>query len=141
MATFTTLTAQYPILSTLSSYLSTVDLFNLVLGNRTLHSYILASRTTFNALCRDSLCDGRGLTKRQDFAGLYRLGYLIHSLNFRKKIFQDEPIEARLYATKCDEAGALPCRKCDINICEVTLPGILALPHQDSEVTLLQTQR
>ncbi|KLO96971.1 uncharacterized protein FFNC_15076 [Fusarium fujikuroi] len=30
----------------------------------------------------------------------------------------DEEIEVRLYNIKCDEAGALPCLKCGINICE-----------------------
>ena len=37
---------------------------------------------------------------------------------------QDEPIEVRLYGTKCDEAEALPCRKCSINICEVSLKPV-----------------
>ena len=123
MATLTTLIARHPILRTLSSFLSTLDLFYLALTNRTHHSYILASRATFDALRRDCLCDGGGLAQRQNFAGLYSLKYRSYVWGKGRKIWQDEPIEVRLYATKCDEAGALPCQKCGINICEVCLKG------------------
>ncbi|KAI1090671.1 hypothetical protein F5B19DRAFT_316754 [Rostrohypoxylon terebratum] len=30
----------------------------------------------------------------------------------------DREIEVRLFNLRCDEAGALPCRKCGVNICE-----------------------
>jgi hypothetical protein len=121
MATLTTLITRHPILRLLSSFLSTLDLFHLALASRTHHSHILASRRTFDALRRDCLCDGSGLAKRQNFAGLYSLQHRSYVWGHRRKIWQDEPIEVRLYATKCDEAGALPCRKCSINICEVGL--------------------
>ena len=121
MATLTTLVAHYPILRVLSSFLSTLDLFHLALTNRTLHSYILCPQAIFNALRRDCLCDGSGLVKRQNFAGLYSLKRRNYNWGGRRKVWQDEPIEIRLYRTKCDGAGALPCRKCSINICEVGL--------------------
>ena len=121
MVTFTTIIVRHPILRELSSFLSTLDLFHLALTSRTHHSYILASLCTFDALRRNCLCDGSGLTQRQDFAGLYSLQRRGYVWGHQRKIWQDEPIEVRLYATKCDEAGALPCRKCSINICEVSL--------------------
>ncbi|KAI2618535.1 hypothetical protein GGS26DRAFT_380098 [Hypomontagnella submonticulosa] len=103
------LITQYPILTTLASYLSTLDLFHLALTSRTHHAPILSSPSVFAVLRRDSLCDGRGLRRRQQ------------TWNYRypgRKIHHDEEIEVRLFATKCDEAGALPCQKCGINICE-----------------------
>ena len=39
-----------------------------------------------------------------------------------------EPIEVRFYATHCDEAGALPCRKWGINICDVVALLVDLLP-------------
>ncbi|EXJ73393.1 uncharacterized protein A1O5_03153 [Cladophialophora psammophila CBS 110553] len=118
MAPLTALIARYPVLQNLSSFLSTIDLFNLARTNRTHYSYILLSRTTFDALCRDCLCDGSGLAKRQDFFGLYSLEHRNYCWGNKRRIWQDEPIEIQLYGTKCDSARALPCRKCSINVCE-----------------------
>ncbi|KAI0382293.1 hypothetical protein F5Y04DRAFT_253418 [Hypomontagnella monticulosa] len=100
---------QYPILTTLASYLSTLDLFHLGLTSHAFHSPILSSPSVFAVLRRDCLCDGRGLRHREN-ARNYPY--------FWGQIHQDEEIEVRLFATQCDEAGALPCRKCGINICE-----------------------
>lgn len=126
MATFTALIAQYPVLQKVSSFLSTVDLFNLALTNRTHYSYILHSRSGFDTLRRDCLCDGSGLAKRQDFVGLYSLEHRSYNWGGRRKVWQDEPIEIQLYGTKCDDAHVLPCRKCSINVCEVSLTSSLA---------------
>ncbi|KAI1452643.1 hypothetical protein F4805DRAFT_23021 [Annulohypoxylon moriforme] len=102
------LISQYPILETLASYISTRDLFHLGLTSQAYHAYILATPTVFEALRRFCLCDGRGLQRR------------IRALDYKylDRIDDDPEIEVRLYAKKCDEAGALPCRKCGINICE-----------------------
>ena len=127
MASLTTLISQHPILCALSSFLSTLDLFNLALTDSTHYLHILSSQAIFNALCRHSLCDGRGLTKRQEFTGLYSLERRGYNWGGRRKIWQDEPIEVRLYGTKCDETGALPCRKCGIRICEVSLLEFFAV--------------
>ena len=123
MASFTTLISQHPILCSISSFLSTLDLFNLALTDSIHYLHILSSRATFDALCRHCLCDGSGLTKRQEFIGLYSLEDRFYKRGSSRKIWQDEPIEVRLYGTKCDETGALPCRKCGIRICEVSLLG------------------
>ena len=117
----TALISRYPTLEKLSSFLSTVDLFNLAITNRTHYSCILLSRNTFDILRRDCLCDGSGLAKRQNFVGLYSLERRPYIYGDRRKIWQDEPIEIRLYGTKCDNARALPCRRCSINVCEVSL--------------------
>ncbi|UPK95208.1 hypothetical protein LCI18_006143 [Fusarium solani-melongenae] len=111
----TNLISSYSILTTLSSWISTLDLYHLTLTNRSHHSFILASPQIFKVLARQSLCDGRGLTGRQEFRGLYKI------YDFDKGcglIRRDEPVEVRLYNLKCDEAGALPCVKCGINVCE-----------------------
>jgi len=118
MSSLTTLVSRHPILHALASFLSTVDLFHLALANRTHYSHILASRATFDTLRCDCLCDGRGLAKRQQFLGKYSLERRSYVWGKERKIWQDEPIEVGLYNTKCDEVGALPCRKCGINICE-----------------------
>ena len=134
MATLTTLVVRHPILAALSSFLSTTDFLNLALTDRIHYSYILASRATFDALRRDSLCNGSGLAKRQEFVGLYDIRRRFYALGGKRKIWQDEPIEVQLYATKCDEAGALPCRKCGINVCEVSLQGPVAFSHKDKAI-------
>lgn len=115
--TLETITAQYPILSCLSSWVSTLDLLHLALASKHFYDHILASNLAFNHLKRTALCDGRGLRRRQHFQPPYAI---IRNFPIRgaPKCLNDEPIEVRLWALKCDEAGALPCRKCGINICE-----------------------
>ena len=55
------LIGQYPVLATLSSYLSTIDLLHLGLAARRAHALILGSPEVFEVLKRQCLCDGRGL--------------------------------------------------------------------------------
>jgi hypothetical protein len=119
MATFLDIISQYPVLCELSPFLSTLDLFHLALTNKASYGYILSSEAVFNILKRDALCNGTGLVKRQDQVGLYDLGRRFYFWGSERRIWQDDPIEVRLYGTRCDEAGALPCIKCNINICEV----------------------
>ncbi|CAI6094678.1 unnamed protein product [Clonostachys chloroleuca] len=115
----TGLISSYAILSTLASWLSSADLYHLGLTNRYHHSCILASPALFKKLQRLSLCDGHGLALRQEFKSPYlnkwrRAGRWTCNPGFTA----DEEIEDFLYNVKCDEAGALPCIKCGINICE-----------------------
>ncbi|RSL74006.1 hypothetical protein CEP53_000566 [Fusarium sp. AF-6] len=118
----TNLISSYSILTTLSSWISTIDLYHLALTSRTHHSFILASPQIFQVLTRQSLCDGRGLADRQEFRGLYK----IYDFDKGSKIIQrDEPVEVRLYNLKCDETSALPCVKCGVNLwcmCGETIP-------------------
>lgn len=120
MAHVSDLISQYPILQVLSEYLSTLDLFHLALTDRSHYDYILSSKNIFNTLRRSCLCDGHGLADRQNFVGLYSLDRRSYNWGLaRRVIWQDDPIEVRLYGTKCDDSEALPCIKCGINICEV----------------------
>jgi hypothetical protein len=73
MATITDVLSQHPILASLAPFLSTLDFYHLGLTSRTHYAYILSSRRVFDVLRRQCLCDGGGLRKRQDFAGLYSL--------------------------------------------------------------------
>jgi hypothetical protein len=73
MASFNHVTSIYPILRTLASFVSTLDLFNLALTCKSNYQQIRASEKTFNALRRHCLCDGHGLAERQAFTGLYSL--------------------------------------------------------------------
>ncbi|KAF7548779.1 hypothetical protein G7Z17_g6825 [Cylindrodendrum hubeiense] len=114
----TDIISSYAILPTLASWLSTLDLYHLALTNRANFSYILASPNIFKSLSRHCLCDGRGLAKRQEFRPPYNLESYNYIWGSGRKIHNDEPIEVRLYNLKCDEAGALPCVKCGINLCE-----------------------
>ncbi|KAI1475093.1 hypothetical protein F4774DRAFT_398384 [Daldinia eschscholtzii] len=109
------LIGQYPILTTIASYVSTLDLYSLGLSCRKFHAYILSSPEVFDVLRRDCLCDGRGLLQRQNWdynAAKHKWSRISRSL------WGDEEIEVKLFAVKCDEANALPCLKCGINICE-----------------------
>jgi hypothetical protein len=113
------LLTQYPILSTLSTHLSAIDLFNLALTSTTHYDQILSSPTVFRTLTRQALCPGTGLLARQNLAG----PYTIHQRSYiwgptGRRAHYDEEIEVRLYNTKCDAANALPCLKCNVNVCE-----------------------
>ncbi|KAI0126744.1 hypothetical protein BJ170DRAFT_629803 [Xylariales sp. AK1849] len=116
----TALLSCYPILSTLSSYISSLDLLQLTLVNRSCFSCILDAPLTFDTLRRRCLCDGHGIIgRRRD----HDKTYYPSARRFRQNRVQsngcvDEQIEIRLYVLKCDTADTLPCRKCDINVCE-----------------------
>ncbi|KAI0898151.1 hypothetical protein F4806DRAFT_457350 [Annulohypoxylon nitens] len=102
------LISQYPILETLANYVSTLDLYHLGIACRDMHTHILTPPQLFANLRRHCLCDGRGFQRRLNVSY-----YPSPWLNMI-----DREIEVRLFNLKCDEAGALPCRKCGINICE-----------------------
>ena len=112
------LTAQYPVLNCLSSWLSTLDLYRLSLTSKHVYNHILASKSVFETLKRTTLCDGHGLQKRQDFDGPYRTANWSLWFGHAPRVEQNEPIEVKLWNLKCDEAGALPCRRCGFNSCE-----------------------
>lgn len=116
-ASLTNLISSYAILPTLASYISTLDLYHLALTNRTHFAHILSSPNIFSTLRRQSVCDGRGLSKRQSFCGPYFTGWDRCHGRFDEDL-ADEEIEVRVYNIKCDEADALPCVKCGINVCE-----------------------
>ncbi|KAI6092124.1 hypothetical protein F4821DRAFT_224952 [Hypoxylon rubiginosum] len=106
------LISQYPVLTALASYLSTVDLLHLGMTCRDYQAFILSPTQVFEALRRDCLCDGHGLRRRLDLDSRYKRS------NYRGIIREDEELEVKLFATRCDEAGALPCLGCGINVCE-----------------------
>jgi hypothetical protein len=112
------LVSSYSILSSLAPWLSTLDLHNLSLTSRTAYAYIHSSGGIFNFLSRQCLCDGRGLAIRQAFKGSYRQNPMPGRWDINPHLSGDEEIEVQLYNVKCDEAGALPCVKCGVNICE-----------------------
>jgi hypothetical protein len=112
------LISEYPILLSLSPFVSALDLLNIALTCKANYLYIASSKRIFNVLRRQSLCDGHGLAERQAFAGLYSLEHRHYNWGGERHIWQDEAIEVYLYNLKCDEAAALPCCKCGINICE-----------------------
>ncbi|KAI9172680.1 hypothetical protein HJFPF1_02190 [Paramyrothecium foliicola] len=103
---------QYPLLTTLTEYLSTTDLINLGLTSRAHHALILKSAEVFNTLKRSCLCDGSGLRHRIERVERDHWKY------WGSRINGDEEIEVRLFSRKCDESGALPCTRCGVNVCE-----------------------
>jgi hypothetical protein len=121
MTPLTDLLSSYPILLTLSSFISTLDLYHLALTSKAHHNLILESPQRFQKLRRRCLCTGHGLADRQNFRGHYALdghgGWRYQGYKNRQ-INRDEPIEIQLFNLKCDEAGALPCVRCGINVCE-----------------------
>lgn len=117
------LTALYPVLSILSIYISQLDLYHISRTCKACHSYVAPGSDLFTALCRESLCDGRGLQARKTFrAPLYERRNVRHKRYDgtweRPMIHFDEPIEICLDAKQCDQSDVLPCLKCGINICE-----------------------
>ena len=115
----TSILSIYPVLSTLSRFISTLDLFNVSLTSKICQTYIQPGSDIFKVLCRESLCDGRGLAARQNFCKPF-----YGPCNERDKtpprpmIHDDDQIEVNVWAQRCDEVNALPCRRCGINICE-----------------------
>lgn len=133
----TNIISPYPVLVTLSSWLSRVDLFNLSLTNRSHLECILASSSVFKTLCRHSLCDGRGLAGHRQYYGecAIRIAKPVEKYAAESRSRQcferwDNSIIERLSHFEnavCDEAGPLPCIKCDVNICNVCR---YCKPHQ-----------
>jgi len=123
MSNLLSLLSQYDILTDTAKYLSTLDLFHLALANSRFYAIILQSAPVFNRLKLTALCDGTGLTARQNFQGLYAL----RPEDFdwgggSRKAHYDEELEVRVWNLKCDAANALPCLNCGINVCEVGSP-------------------
>ncbi|CEJ94825.1 hypothetical protein VHEMI10334 [[Torrubiella] hemipterigena] len=116
----TALITSYPILQSLASQLSTLDLFHLALTNKTFYSQILASDLIWDKLRRRCLCDGHGLRDRQERRGLHhaRDSKYIRRKDGRREIYEDEEIEVRVYNLTCRADDTLPCAKCDVNVCE-----------------------
>lgn len=112
MRTLPELLEQYPILTSLSSFISTLDLYHLASTNKALHSYIQSPLRVFDILKRNCLCDGHGLTARQSCSGPW------YQATHEQGQKRNDLVEVQLWNTVCDETGALPCRKCGINICE-----------------------
>ncbi|GKU20799.1 unnamed protein product [Fusarium langsethiae] len=109
------LISSYTILSSIAPWLSTLDLHNLSLTNRSAYTSIHSSDKIFNFLARQSLCDGRGLAVRQAFKGSYHPNPMPGRWDINPHLSGDEEIEVYLYNVKCIEAEALPCIKCGIN--------------------------
>ncbi|KAF4333505.1 hypothetical protein FBEOM_12687 [Fusarium beomiforme] len=112
------LISSYSILTSLAPWLSTLDLLNLSLTSKSAYGYIRSSPEIFKSLSRHCLCNGRGLVIRQAYAHAYYRKRMAGRWTINSSFDGDEEIEVRLYNVKCDEAGALPCVKCGINICE-----------------------
>lgn len=118
MSHLETLVAQYTILTNIASFISTLDLLHLAQTSKSIKSYILPSQRVFDVLKRQCICDGHGLKDRQAFEGLYSLRRRHYRWGHERRIWQDEPIEVQVYGAKCDTSDTLPCRKCNVNVCE-----------------------
>ncbi|KJX92089.1 hypothetical protein TI39_contig5925g00003 [Zymoseptoria brevis] len=128
MSSLPDLLSQYPILTSLSEFVSTLDLHHLALTSQACRAPIEQS---FETLKRNCLCDGRGLAQRKTFSGPStesRIHRPLSSLTYRKLPpyfdtcvayhWPHAPIEVRLWNTVCDTTDTLPCQQCGINICE-----------------------
>ncbi|KAI1800170.1 hypothetical protein F4811DRAFT_540250 [Daldinia bambusicola] len=115
--TLSDLVGQYPVLTSIARNLPAVDLFSLGLTCREFSNHILSSQRVLDVFRRDCPCDGRGLLHRQNELGSRRCKRGL-GRDSRSDIQQDEEIEVRLFATKCNKADTLPCLKCGINVCE-----------------------
>ncbi|KAH7418522.1 hypothetical protein BKA64DRAFT_590562 [Cadophora sp. MPI-SDFR-AT-0126] len=117
MSNILSMLSQYELLERVAHYLTPRDLFHLASTNVQLYTLILKSEPIFARLKRVTLCDGHGLTMRQDFRGpLYEL----YTGPYLERIGPpyDEELEVRVWNLKCDAANALPCLKCEVNVCE-----------------------
>jgi hypothetical protein len=53
---------------------------------------------------------------------LVKLSRVLHSESATgeyRGVWFDEELEVRVWNIKCDETDALPCSKCEMNVCEV----------------------
>jgi hypothetical protein len=94
------LISSYTILSSIAPWLSTLDLHNLSLTNRSAYTSIHSSDKIFNFLARQSLCDGRGLAVRQAFKGSYHPNPMPGRWDINPHLSGDEEIEVYLYNVK-----------------------------------------
>jgi hypothetical protein len=119
MSDIVSMLSQYELLELAAQHLSTLDILSLALTCSKLYTLIRRSENIFNRLKRVALCDGNGLKERQEFRGIYEPHPWRFGWTNGMKAHHDEEIEVRLYNLKCDAANALPCIKCDVNVCEV----------------------
>lgn len=115
------LISNYPILGSLASQLSSIDLFHLSLTCKAFYEEIRASESVWHTLRRVCLCDGHGLSDRKNLRGFYRIydsRYGHDCSPNSRSIKRDEEIEVQLWHRHCPADDNLPCQKCDINICE-----------------------
>ncbi|KAI1070296.1 hypothetical protein LB507_010309 [Fusarium sp. FIESC RH6] len=109
------LIASYSILTSLSPWLSTLDLHNLSLTSRSAYAYIHFPKI-FSYLTRQSLCDGHGLLTRQAYAGPYcspsKLpgSKLPGALTYSPHLQGDEEIEVHLYNVKYKRWICVKCK-------------------------------
>jgi len=111
----------YGILELTAQHLSLLDLFRLATTCSKLYTIIRKPDTLFDYWKRITLCDGRGLQARQEFRGIYTS--LRPGCGWPEF---DEELEVRVWNLRCDTLNALPCLKCGLNVCEVSiLPCLL----------------
>ncbi|EPE28059.1 hypothetical protein GLAREA_04850 [Glarea lozoyensis ATCC 20868] len=118
MSTMLSLLSQYEILAKTATYVSALDLLHLGLANSEFHAIILRSESLLNRLKFNTLCDGTGLKARQNYQGLYGPHPEWYGRGKYRAPHHDDELEVRVWNLKCDEANALPCFRCGINVCE-----------------------
>jgi hypothetical protein len=106
----------YGILELTAQHLSLLDLFRLATTCSRLYTIIRKPDTLFDYWKRIALCDGRGLRARQEFRGIY--ASLRPGCGWPEF---DEELEVRVWNLRCDALNALPCLKCGLNVCEVSI--------------------
>lgn len=99
--------------------MSTLDLFHLALTCSEYYRVIRTPDEIFHRLKRLALCDGRGLIERQEFKRLHAPSGSDHWSGNRTAVY-DEELEVQVWNRKCDAANALPCLRCQVNVCEVS---------------------
>jgi hypothetical protein len=115
MSKLLVLLSQYEVLAETAKYLSSLDLHHLGLTSSDFYAVILQRSTLLDPFKRTNLCDGTGLTARQEYQGMY----MACADGPNRTLFYDDELEVRVWNIKCDEVNALPCIKCGINVCEV----------------------
>lgn len=105
MFNFKYICSQYELLELHAQNLSTMNIYHTALTCLDLHDLIMRPQKKFESLKRVILSDVSELKAHQAF---------------ERVRFSHEPqeVEVRVWSSKCDERGGLPCLKCEVNVCE-----------------------
>lgn len=117
------LLSQHPILSSIVESLSTLDLHNLSLTNRTNHLYIHGTRNPINTYFASTQCAGQSSTRIR-LSNMAKLGQLrgwIGSII--------PPLAAK--NPLCEGKSRFRCRKCHVPVCRSCAPRLSYVQRQD----------
>ena len=119
MAKLVDVTSQYELVKIIASELATVELFNLARTSKTLWKSLDPLSLHFNSVKSLTLCDGHVVARR----------LAAHAAEMKRREVEeayrsDHDYIDGIEALTCLGSESLPCVKCGVNVCEVSVSNL-----------------